>query len=409
MSRLVPALSGVPHGRTVLAGEPLVFHCNHYNYWLQKTVLLDDTLGMDRVIVDAAEAAAFDALSAGAKELGLADPASVRELSLGLFAQLGFGLLDLSAAGPNGGRVEVPVSHYGRCLRQACGVDFAHPQCLFDVGYVVAALAVCHRLPRGTFTGSIVACQSMGAERGVIDLRLREEGTAFTSPGRGHHVEQAPPPPNADANVDEAGILRALSGLDFSGNEEGLLPRFDVMLTRHFANFYNRVSFEFVRAMAGTGLLEAAETLLVEAGYRCAFHTFAGIMCSPEWEAVVLPQCKTQDDWVHGMVAAVNALGWGTWRVHELSPDRIVVRIWDDYEAAGYLPMYGKAERPVSFLAAGAVAGMMNLIRVGNIQDKPVRDDAYYADVFESDRSFEPVQTRSLAMGDAFTEIVASR
>lgn len=48
----------VPHSRFVLAGEPLVFHCNFYNYWLQRTLLLDPSPGMDQVIQDAATAAA---------------------------------------------------------------------------------------------------------------------------------------------------------------------------------------------------------------------------------------------------------------------------------------------------------------------------------------------------------------
>ena len=62
--------------------------------------------------------------------------------------------------------------------------------------------------------------------------------------------------------------------------------------------------------------------LLVEAGYRCAFHTFGGIMSSAEWDAVIKPQCEDWKDWVHGMVATINALGWGVYRVAELSEEK---------------------------------------------------------------------------------------
>ncbi|NET39964.1 MAG: hypothetical protein F6K19_49770, partial [Cyanothece sp. SIO1E1] len=120
-------------------------------------------------------------------------------------------------------------------------------------------------------------------------------------PGRGPNEERPPkhvPPPlhrlfeEADAptsiyegtNIDEPAILTALAGLDLSGNEEGLIPRFGVMLTNHFANFYNRISFEFVRRMSGTGMLEMGEILLQDAGYQCAFNTFGGIMISDEWK-----------------------------------------------------------------------------------------------------------------------------
>ena len=181
------------------------------------------------------------------------------------------------------------------------------------------------------------------------------------------------------------------------------------MLTNHFANFYNRISFEFVNRMKSTGLMEAAEELMVEAGLRCAFHTFGGIMSSPEWDGVIKPQCKTREDWVHGMVATVNALGWGVWRVQELTANRLVVRAYDDYESSGWLGMYGKSDRPVSYLLAGGTAGIMNLVHVGDIATKPELDAEFYERVFESEARFLPRQTKSMAMGDEYSEVVAER
>jgi hypothetical protein len=249
---------------------------------------------------------------------------------------------------------------------------------------------------------------AMGASAGEIAVAPRTTEPPALSPGIGAHGSDAPPPPFA-SSVNEPATLSALATLDFSGNEEGLVPRFGVMLTHHFANFYNRISFEFIRRMAHTGLLEAAEDLLVEGGLRCAFHTFGGIMTSGEWDAVIKPQCKTREDLVHGMIAAVNALGWGLWRVVELAPDRVVVRIYDDYESCGHLGMYGAADRPVSYLAAGGVAGLMNLVYVAHIDQRPTLDLACYTRVFESAERFTARQVRSLAAGDAYTEIVASR
>lgn len=156
-------------------------------------------------------------------------------------------------------------------------------------------------------------------------------------------------------------------------------------------------------------MLEAAEDLLREAGLRCAFHTFGGIMSSPEWDAVVRPQCRTQIDWVHGMTAVVNALGWGTWRVRSVSSDRLVMRIYDDYESSGYEGMYGQSDRPISYLAEGAVAGLMNLVFVGNIHEKPVLDYDFYARVFESPQRFSSTVNSCMARGEGYTEITASR
>ncbi len=410
MTRSLPPGGPQPHGRYICGGEPLVFHCNFYNYWLQKTLLLDPTLQMDRIIqAAAAEAATSMMSSAAASQADGMSEADRRALAIDSFAELGFGTLDLGAVNSAGGMAQLPVSHYGQCLRQVVEADFAVPQSIFDAGYVEAAAAFVHGLPPNSFTATIRDCASMGASAGRIELGTSDSAPLFAGYAHTAHGLADPGSPFSDTSVDEAAILAALGGLDLSGNEEGLVPQFGVMLTHHFASFYNRISFEFLRRMEATGLLEAAEMLLTDTGYRCAFHTFGGIMTSPEWDAVIRPQCKTRADWVHGMVATVNALGWGVWRVTELTENRVVVRIYDDYESCGYLDMYGQSDRPISYLATAAVAGMMNLIYGADIHEKPVLDLDFYARAFEADGLFEPEQTRSLAMGDEFTEIVASR
>lgn len=409
MQYQVPNPEAVAHGRTLLANEPLVFHCNFYNYWLQKTLLLDEQLGMQDVIQRAAHAAAHGCLSNAVKSVGATDTAAVRAMAEHLFRTLGFGTLVLDQVNAEGGMVRVPVSHYGRCLNQACGVDIQAPQSFFDAGFAAAATEVMFDLPLGTLTAKVEACQATGAPEGRVHVGPASAEPPRAAPGVGPHGETIPVERWSETAVSEPAILDALSGLDLSGNEEGLIPRFGVMLTNHFANFYNRASFEFVRKMDGTGLLEAGETLLVDAGYRCAFHTFGGIMTSPEWDAVVKPQCKERSDWVHGMVAVVNALGWGTWRVTDLSDSHVVVRIYDDYESTGYLADYGQANRPVSYLHFGGIAGMMNLIYLGDIHTGPELTLDFYNRSFEADGTFQARHIKSRAMGDEYTEISAER
>ncbi len=409
MTRSLMPVAPAAHGKTLMGGEPLIFHCNYYNYFLQKTILLDDTLGMEEVIRAAAAEVARGVLA----EAKGKSPAEVFQIATDTFAELGFGTIDFSGLTAEGGEVRVPVSHYGTCLRQASGADFAQPQSWFDAGFAVGTCEVAFGLEPGKLDADIQACQSQGAAEGLLTVR---EGSlpVYTSPGQGWHEANAVVPApksavDAGTRVDEAAIKAALATLDFSGNEEGLLPRFGVMLTNHLGNFYNRISFEFVERMAGSGMLEAAEMLLVEAGYRCAFHTFGGIMSSPEWDAVIKPSCDQWQDWVHGMVACINVLGWGEWRVHELTDDKLVIRIYDDYESCGFKGMYGDADRPVSYLAAGGCAGIMNLIRVGAIESKPELDYDFYCKVFESPDSYEAEQTKSIAQGSEFTEVVVER
>lgn len=406
IERTLGAVSANGRGRHSLGGQPLVFHCNHYNYWLQKTLLLDDSLGMDVVIRDAAQSVAASCLRQQATELG-AEPSARRALVRDTFSELGFGTIDESGLGEQGGTAVFPTSHYGLALAPAAGKPFRRAQNLFDQGYAAGAADALTGRSNG-FEGRGVACHSVGDPRGEVRV-IPRSGGGFEAVGLGPSRPEPVPGRLVASNVDEPAILAALATLDFSGNEEGLTPRFGVMLTHHFANFYNRISFEFARRMEGSGMMDEAEALLVEAGHRCAFNTFGGIMTSPEWAAVIKPQLKTTEDWAHGMVAVVNALGWGVWRIAELSSRRLVVQAWDDYESMGYLAMYGTASRPVAWLMAGGCAGLMNLIYPGQIAAGPRLDEAFYERIFNSPEAFKARQTKSAAMGDAYSEIVVER
>lgn len=405
--RIADEIRGAGHGRRVLGGQPLVFHCNHYNYWLQKTLRLDPSLGMDGVIRDAAEGVVYGALSESCQELGLTDATERLAAAADLFAHLGFGTMDFASAGEGGGMVRTPVSHYGQLLAVAAGGPFDQDQNLFDQGFAAAALAVAFGKLPGSYSVTANVCQSRGASVGEITLAPSERAVA-PEVGLGPVARVAPPPRTLPTGVDEDAVLAALAGLDLTGNEEGIIPRFGVALTHHFANFYNRISFEFVRRMAGSGLVEEARELLVDAGYHCAFNTFGGIMTSAEWDAVVRPMCATDDDWVHGMVAVVNALGWGTWRVHALDDGQLTVTITDDYESTGYVAMYGRADVHVAYLASGGVAGIQNLVRVGAIAHRPRLDPAFFAKCFEADGSWRTVAARCAAQGDPVSTVRAA-
>jgi hypothetical protein len=196
------------------------------------------------------------------------------------------------------------------------------------------------------------------------------------------------------------------------GNAQGMIPAFGVYLTRMYADYYNRISFAFERdlvAVSGREGIEVASRLFIEAGHVCAFNTMGGIMISPEWDGLVLPMLKTRQDWLFGIVACVNALGWGTWKVLEASPEATTFRIYNDYESLGYRSMYGKADHGISYLATGAAAGLMNLIYVGDIHKKPDLTPQFYDRLFIGAGVFDAVMTRCQAMGDPCTDIRVTR
>jgi predicted hydrocarbon binding protein len=211
--------------------------------------------------------------------------------------------------------------------------------------------------------------------------------------------------------IDERAIIDAVAGLGIAGNDEGLIPAFGLYLTRHMADYYNRISYAAARRLERESeVADDARALLVEAGHVCAFNTFGGIMKSAEWDAVVRPMLESPEDWIRGMVAVVNAFGWGRWSIAELSPaERLVIRVKDSYEATGYRRDYGVSDRPRCYLATGGVAGLMNLLYIGDITGAPELDEEYYVKLFRGGDHYVAEEVRCLAMGHDRCELIAGR
>jgi hypothetical protein len=213
--------------------------------------------------------------------------------------------------------------------------------------------------------------------------------------------------------VDERAIVSAVGTLPLNGNEQGFIPAFGVILTRMYADYYNKVSYRFEQALQrafGDEASDIAAPLLIEAGHVCAFNTFGGIMQSDEWGAVVQPMLDTREDWLHGIVGVINALGWGKWSIQELAPnEKLVMDIHGSYESTGYRKYFGEASSCKCYLATGGVAGLMNLLYHVDITARPALTPEFYATSFSGDNSFGAEETMCVSKGDPHCRIVASR
>lgn len=213
--------------------------------------------------------------------------------------------------------------------------------------------------------------------------------------------------------VDGRAIAEAVAGLQLGGNEEGLIPAFGLYLTRHFADYYNAVSFAYLHdaERRGQQAVDGARAALIEAGHVCAFNTFGGIMLSQEWEAVVLPMLETREDWVLGIVSVINALGWGRWSVDSLSAgEELRISVANTYESEGYLRDHRQREADgVCFLATGGVAGVMNLLYHGDIMAQPALSEQYYAKLFHGTARFSAEEVECRAHGADACRFVARR
>lgn len=393
------------HRRWVVGGEPMIFHCHHYNVFLQRTLLDAEYLDTRPLLVAAGTSVAYAQLRALFFADGVQDRPARARIAADIFRWAGFGRIDFTSLTAFGGMIEVPSSHYALGWKSKWSVS-AEPVCFFVSGFVAGALAAIFDEAADAFEATESSCAACMGDVCAFEVRrTAATGPRFTSPGLGELTTHVPRKFPASP-VDYDGVYRAVAGLPLVGDADGVIQAFGVLLTRHYANYYNLVSFEMLRrieAEYGAEGREAASALLVEAGRVCAFNTFGGIMTSTEWNALIRPTLATREDWVHGMVAVVNALGWGRWQVLSVSEEEAVFAMHDDYESVGYLAAYGRASGPVSFLAQGGVAGLMSLVYTADIASAPTLDEAFYDATFRGAGAYaaEPVESR--AMGHALT------
>ncbi len=383
-----------------IGGEPHVFHCHHYNCFLQKTIADQDGLiDVKPLLTDPAAEVVFAELSA----LGTVDTDE-------LFRHLGFGVLDSTRLDASGGSVTVKGSHYALGWISKFGAAAA-PVCFFNVGFVEAVAR--HRF-KSNFTVKETACVASGARECTFVVTPGGRASLPATPGMGTRTPFPPRPAFATkTSVDEGAIITACGGLPLGGTVEGKIEAFGVSLTRQYANYYNLLSYRFdqqMESIAGPAAATAARLLLVEAGQVCAFHTFGGIMESAEWEGLIKPMIKTQEDWVYGMVSVVNALGWGRWSVAALTPgERLELVVDGSYESNGYLAGFGASTTPRCYLDTGATSGLMNLIYHADIMSRPALTPALYEKTFRDGRFFVAREVECRTMGAKACRFVAER
>ncbi len=216
--------------------------------------------------------------------------------------------------------------------------------------------------------------------------------------------------------IDENTIKEAMSKLSLEPDENGLLPMFDVYLTRLFADYYNKVcnAFmdEFRKESNDPEVLTAARNLLIEAAHLCGFNTFGGIVQSQEWESIVMPMIESREDWIYGMVAIINSIfGWGEWKITELIPnEKLVLRVENGFECDYYLRTRGvTAKDGQCYLTAGTTAALMNLVYYGEIENMPNLDEEFYQKLFHFENGFYTMETKCRCKGDEYCEFLVKR
>jgi hypothetical protein len=199
-------------------------------------------------------------------------------------------------------------------------------------------------------------------------------------------------------SIDRKVIIDAMSKVEVIGNEEGLIPAFNVFITQLPARFWNSFAERLSRSV-DPELLEAAEFLLVNAAHECGYHTGYGIITSEEWKAVVEPMVENvPEDILHGAFAVFTAWGWAKSEIVELVPkEKMVVRAYDYYESD--VVAYGSSTKPSAYMIRGVSAAFMDLAYGGDY-DKTGKTGLH---------TFQCIQTKGIECGDEYGEFVVTR
>lgn len=402
-------LEGTKYGHVLQGDEPVIFHCHHYNLFLQQTVLDAEKFGDTRsILTNSATSVVYNSLTTMKNVPD--SPEERKKIVNEIYRKNGFGLLDFSDVRENGGRIKQKQSHFGRGYILREGKKASEMQDFFTRGFISAALSFIYGKKPGEYVVSQTKCISVGHDYGEFEVEnggktIVEKSFGFRNSGMVEVDFEG-----KWGNIDPKKIADAMMQMKIEGNDQGLIPAFGVLLTRMYANWYNEISFKTAKLITEKLPKEnLARDLFIEAGHACAFNTFGGIMESPEWDAVVKPMIKTREDWIYGIIALANCLGWGTWLVEELKPyEYIKVRAYNNYEDIGFESKYMNSNEPISWLLTGGIAGTMNLLYKGDITKRPKLDEEFYVYLFRQGRMFVGRETQCRSMGKNYCVVEAT-
>ncbi len=186
-------------------------------------------------------------------------------------------------------------------------------------------------------------------------------------------------------------VVKALADITVCGNEEGLIPGFNVLVNQLPATFWTTFA-ERLMAACPPARHKEAEDGLVRCAYECGYHTGYGIVTSDEFKSVVTPMVTEGAlDVLRGAYAVFTAWGWAkSGIVQHKAGEKLVVRAVDYYEADGE-----KGNRLKAYMIRGVSAAFFEL--------------AYAAPYPNGQGTYKCEQTKGIEHGDQFGEFEVSR
>jgi hypothetical protein len=402
------------HAFDFLGDCPIARHSHHYNLFFDQTV--DDALGSERgltIRTRAAHEASYRLLRGLFKKLPPTGPEERIALAVELFSDMGQGRIVLDV-NDSGGHASANALHYGVAWNAKYGrkLKRRHPADAFAAGYIAATAELAFSLSAGELSCRQTDCIAMGARQSAFEVR--RSGARFEAKGIDRE-RIASIVPVAIGGVDEHRIVRHAHRLSdvldaLEPDERGLIGDYRVMLTVHPTDYYNHLSNRMldIALTEKPRALDAARELLTEAGRVCSYHSFGGILSSPEWEEIAGTPSNTHDVVVGG-ISVARAMGYGRWTLESYVPEEnLVLRSAGTSES-----VYGKlasvdTETACSYHFQGAALALMDLAHRVVWQPAPAISATAYLEMRRDDR-WACRQTHCLARGDAMDRVVLTR
>ncbi len=199
--------------------------------------------------------------------------------------------------------------------------------------------------------------------------------------------------------IDRKQVIRDMARVveGVQGNQDGVIPAFNVFVQQLPIGFWNGFSERLTRTVP-KDLQESAEWLLVNAARECGYHTGYGIITSDEWNAVVQPMVEGPEDTLRGAFAVLTAWGWAKADIIELTPgESMTVRAYDYYESD--VVEYGASTKLSAYMLRGICGAFMDLAYGGPYDPTGASGMGTYT----------CVQTKGIECGDDYGEFVVSR
>jgi hypothetical protein len=185
-------------------------------------------------------------------------------------------------------------------------------------------------------------------------------------------------------------VVKQLVEMQVQGDEEGLIPGFNVLVNMLPVAFWNTFTKRMMDAVP-EDRRKSLEDNFVNCALECGYNTGYGIITSEEFKSVVTPMItEGAKDVLRGAYAVFTAWGWAKSGIVQIKEgERMVIRAQDYYEAdiaPGYL---------CGYMIRGVSSAFFDL--------------AYGKPYPEGMKTFQCEQTRGIETGDSFGEFVVTK